>query len=64
MKIAEKLNEVLTSINCSTLKRVQKDREVGYGKRKVKEGKDQLASFFSDVIPGLDDLTICNEKYF
>ena len=42
MKIAEKLNEVLTSVNCSTLKRVRKDREVGYGKRKVKEGKDQL----------------------
>ena len=61
MKSAEKLNETLTSIDCSPLKKVQKDREVGYGKRKFKEAKDQLASSFSDVIPGLDNLTICND---
>ena len=50
----------MISIDCSPLKKVQKDREVGYGKRKFKEAKDQLASSFSDVIPGLDNLTICN----
>ena len=59
VKNAEKLNETLTSIDCSPLKKVQKDREVGYRKKKFKEAKDQLASSFSDVIPGLDDLTIC-----
>ena len=57
MKSAEKLNETLTSIDCSPLKKIQKDREVGNGKRKFKEAKDQLASSFRDVIPGLDDLT-------
>ena len=51
----------MISIDCSPLKKVQKDREVGYGKRKFKEAKDQLASSFSDVIPGLDYLTICND---
>ena len=61
MKNAEKLNETLTSIDCSPLKKVQKDREVGYGKRKFKEVKDQLASSFSDVIPGLNNLTISND---
>ena len=61
MKSAEKLNETLTSIDCSPLKKVQKDREVGYGKRKFKEVKDQLASSFSDVIPGLNNLTISND---
>ena len=59
VKSAEKLNEALTSIDCSPLKKVQKDREVGYRKKKFKEAKDQLASSFSDVIPDLDDLTIC-----
>ena len=58
---AEKLNETLTSIDCSPLKKVQKDREVGYGKRKFKDAKDHLASSFSGVIPGLDDPTICND---
>ena len=58
---AEKLNETLTSTDCSPLKKVQKDREVGYGKRKFKEAKDHLASSFSSVIPGLDDPTICND---
>ena len=61
MKNAEKLNETLTSIDCSPLKKVQKDREVGYGKRKFKEVKDQLASSFSDVIPDLNNLTISND---
>ena len=56
-----KLNETLTSIDCSPLKKVRKDREVGYGKRKFTEAKDQLARSFSDVIPGLDNLTICND---
>ena len=32
-----------------------------YGKRKFKEAKDQLASSFSDFIPGLDDFIICND---
>ena len=61
MKSAEKLNETLTSFDCSQLKKVQNDREVGYGKRKFKKAKDQLASSFSDVIPGLDDLTISSD---
>ena len=61
VKSPEKLNETLTSMDCSLLKRVQKDREVGYGKRKFKEATDQLASSFSDVISGLDDLTIFND---
>ena len=61
VKNAEKLNETLTSIDCSPLKKVHKDREVGYGKRKFKEAKDQLASSFSDVIPGLNNLTISND---
>ena len=52
VKSAEILNETLRSIDCSPLKKVWKDREVGYGKRKFKEAKDQLAIFFSDVIPG------------
>ena len=60
MKSAEKLNKTLTSIDCSPLNKAQKDIEVGYGKRKFNEAKDQLASSFSDVIPGLDNLTICN----
>ena len=51
----------MTSSDCSPLKKVWKDREVGYGKRKFKEAKDQLESCFSDVIPGLDNLTICND---
>ena len=51
----------MRSIDCSPVKKVQKDRKVGYGKRKFKEAKDQLASSFSDVIPGLDNLTICND---
>ena len=55
---AEKLNETLTPIYCSPLKKVRKDSKVGYGKRKFKEAKDQLESSFSDVIPGLDNLTI------
>ena len=41
-------------------KKSEKDREVGYGKRKFKEATDQQASSFSDIIPGFDDLTICN----
>ena len=61
MKSAEKLTETLTSINCSPPKKVQKDREVGYGEREFKEAKDQLASSFGDVISGLDNLTICND---
>ena len=61
MKNAEKLNETLTSIDCSPLKKVQKHREVGYEKKKFKEAKVQLARSFSDVIPGLDNLTICND---
>ena len=61
MKSPEKLNERLKSMDCSPLKRVQKDREVGYGKRKFKEATDQLATSFSDVISGLDDLTIFND---
>ena len=61
VKSAEKLSETLTSMNCSPLKKIEKDRKVGYGKRKFKEPKDQLGSFFSDVIPGLDDLSICND---
>ena len=61
MKSAEKLNETLRCIDCSPLKKVWKDREVGYGKRKFKERKDQLAISFSDVIPGLDNHTICND---
>ena len=60
VKSAEKLSETLTSMNCSPLKKIEKDRKVGYGKRKFKEPKDQLGSFFSDMIPDLDDLTICN----
>ena len=43
----------MTSSDCSPLKKVWKDREVGYGKRKFKEGKDQLARYFSDVIQAL-----------
>ena len=50
----------MISIDCSPLKKVQ-DRELGYEKRKFKETKDQLACSFSDVIPGLDYLTICND---
>ena len=61
MKSAEKLNETLTSFDCSQLKKVQNYREVGYGKRKFKKAKDQLASSFSDVIPGLDDLIISSD---
>ena len=57
MKSAEKLNETLTSFGFSRLKKVQKDREVWY-KKKVQRSKYQLASSFSDVIPGLDGLTI------
>ena len=56
-----KLNETLTPIDCSPLKKVRKDREVGYGKRNFTEAKDQLARSFSDVLPGLDNLTICND---
>ena len=56
-----KLNETLTSIDCSPLKKVRKDREVGYGKRNFMEAKDQLARSFSGVLPGLDNLTICND---
>ena len=56
-----KLNETLTSIDCSPLKKVRKDREVAYGKRNFTEAKDQLARSFSDVLPGLDNLTICND---
>ena len=37
MKSAEKLNETLTSYDCSRLKKVQKDRKVIYEKRKLKE---------------------------
>ena len=36
MKSAEKLNETLTSFGFSRLKKVQKDREVGYRKKKFK----------------------------
>ena len=61
VKNAEKLNETLTSTDCPPLKKVQRGREVGYGKRKFKEAKDQPASSFSDVIPGLDNLIICND---
>ena len=60
VKNNEKLNETLTSLDCSPLKKAQKDREVGYGKRKSKKAKYQLGSSFSDVISGFDDLTICN----
>ena len=31
------------------------------GKGKFKEAKDQLVSFFNDVIPVLDDLNLCND---
>ena len=41
---AEKMNETLTSIDCSPLKKVWKDREVGYGKRKFEKVKDQLVN--------------------
>ena len=61
MKSAEKLNETLRSTDCSPLKKIRKDKEVGYGKRKFTKAKDQLASSFCDVIPGLDNLTICND---
>ena len=60
-KSTQKLNETLTSIDCLPLKKVWKDRELGYGKRKFKEAKDQLASSFSDVMQGLDNLTIRND---
>ena len=61
MKSTEKLSETLTSMDCSPLKKIQNDRELGYGKRKFKEAKDQLLSFFSDMIPGFDDFTIGND---
>ena len=61
MRSAEKLNETFTSIDCLPTKKVWKDREVGYRKRKFNEAKDQLASTFSVLIPGPDDLTICND---
>ena len=61
VKSAEKLNEILTSIDCLPLKNVPKDREVGCWEKKFKEVKDQLASSFSDVILGLDHLTICTD---
>ena len=61
VKSAKKLNETLRSTDCSPLKKIRKDKEVGYGKRKFTKAKDQLASSFSDVIPGLDNLTICND---
>ena len=37
MKSAEKLNETFTSFDFSRPKKVPKDREVGYRKRKFKE---------------------------
>ena len=58
VKSAEKLNETLTSIDRPSLKKVRKDTEVGHGKRKFKEAKDQLACSLSDMIPSLDELTI------
>ena len=61
VKSAEKLNETLTSFDCSRLKKVQKNRELGYGKRKFNEAKDQLVSSFSAVTPDLDYLTICSD---
>ena len=61
MKSNEKLNEASTFIDCSPVKKIQRDRKVRYGKRKFKEAKDQLASSFSYVIPGRDDPTIYND---
>ena len=61
VKSAEKWNKTLTSTDCSPLKKVWKAREVGYGKRQFKEAKDELASSFSDVIPGLHHLITGND---
>ena len=63
-KLSEKCWEIEWHIDIYWLFTTKKDSEGyrrKYGKRKFKEAKDQLASSFSDFIPGLDDFIICND---
>lgn len=51
----ENLNEPLTALSCSSIKRVHSDRTDDYGNRKYNEVTEKLVASFSDALPSLED---------
>ena len=57
----EKLNNSLTGIDCSPIKKIRQERLESYAKRKYNDAKNKLAASFTDVLPGLEKLSVCDD---
>ena len=57
----ENLNEPLTALSCSSIKRVHSDRTDDYGNRKYNEVTEKLVASFSDALPCLEDRAACSD---
>ena len=57
----ETVDQSLTSLDCTPLKKVRSDRAIKYGKRKVSEASRQLAKSISDALeqPSLSSVDSC-----